>query len=60
MSVWVCIPMCVYTMCVGAGGDWKMACDILELELQMVVTYLTRGLGTELWSSIRVESALNS
>ena len=33
--------------------DQKKASDLQELELQAVVIYLTRVLGTELWSTCK-------
>jgi hypothetical protein len=40
-------------------GGWKGALDSLELELQAVLSYPARMLGTELCSSATAESTLN-
>ena len=51
--------MCVFYMCSGVCRGQKRVLDVLELELQAVVSHLVRALGTEPGSSVRAANALN-
>ena len=68
LLVCICVLLCVHTcaclpvyaqqMCTALGGQ-KRVLDILELQLQVVVSHLMWVLETKLRSSTRTINALN-
>lgn len=55
-----CVSEGVYMhVCVSVHGDQKRALDLVELEFQVVVSYLIWLTGTELGSSGRAAITLN-
>lgn len=58
--MWVfCLHVCIWTTCVMCYEGQKRVPDLLELELQTVVSHPVWVLGTELRSSVRAAIVLN-
>lgn len=53
--MYLCVSACMYTHVCGCGGEnKKKVLDLLQLELQVIVSHLIWLLDAELWPSVHV------